>query len=694
MKLTIDDINRRVSETDGERTSYRLEAAQWERMWRLERETETRPRNTRNADVESVDITANEAEQVTMPTPYNIVALATRLIATMPRVEVPSTSGEQEVDDDAARRESWLTAYWQRLNKQARRNLIEDLAWFMLVRGRAAVEVLWVEDELPSRLKGRRLPVIVRAIDPLCVGVRQGPLYTEYAYHKTMMRRGSIRQFFPDFDWQDSERPNQSWSRADDEEYEIVSFYYTNPADGVVWYAVTVDGRFAQEPQPTEWIDIPLVEVSGDSAPLGDELYRGMSILHPLKEMWPLQNRIMSWISTGLMYYFLPIITISNPNNILLPDIEVGPNRTYQLPAGVAMDMIRPDVNVPLASTMLQAVDASIQQSTFPGVMYGKEPGQVQAGYGVNILANQAKGRINVLRENLESLIEHVNELLLFCVDVLAGNDGVAVWGFDDRVSRPYQVTLKPDDINGNYENMVHLLPENPMDDMAKILQAKQLVEAGLMSRMTFWNRVINYPMPNDEYVRIAVEKTMEDDTMRPKWLLRALQERFPKSWEEFVFGTPLQQVAEADAQYQQQQKAEKQAKRAANAARRYAETGIVPNGFMLMPDGTLAPANAAPPPGMMPPGMMPPGMMPPGMMPPGGMPMDGGAMPPGAMPPGMQPPGMMGVPPEMAGQMTPEMLGLPPGAPPGMFQEMTGQGPLPDEEMLRRLSGGQMPPA
>lgn len=51
-------------------------------------------------------------------------------------------------------------------------------------------------------------------------------------------------------------------------------------------------------------------------------------------------------------------------------------------------------------------------------------------------------------------------------------------------------------------------------------------------------------------------------------------------------------------------------------------------------------------------------------------------------------------MPPQMMGQVAPDDIGLgvPGMNPPGTFQEMMGE-PLTDDEILRRLSGGGMPP-
>jgi hypothetical protein len=312
------------------------------------------------------------------------------------------------------------------------------------------------------------------------------------------------------------------------------------------------------------------------------------------------------------------------------------------------IDQIAPSPNVPLAQTVNGLVDGAIQQASFPGVLYGQAPGELQAGYGVSLLSDAAKGRVNQVRFNLERTIEYTNMLLMAMVEEFGGDDGVTVWGKNERGGDMYSVALTASDINGYYENRVTITPAIPQDIVQRQTLAIRLNESGVISKRTVRDKYLDIPLPEDEAVRVEVERTLENEMMRPKVMLDMLRSYFPDDWETMIVGTELEQVAMA----------EEQAK------------------------------NPQPPPGG-PMGPMPPGMppMPPGMPPMGPMP----PMPPGGPPPPIQPPSMNldagTLPPELSGQMTPELMGLPPDMPPEMFAQLMGQ-PLPPAEELRALGG------
>lgn len=709
MKLTVDEILARVNDSELERANYRAAAQVWESMWTLQ--LYSKPART--------VLEQEGREQVVLPTPYNIVHLARRLINSDPRIEVPAEDAEEDDDEAAERRQRWLSAFWQRTNREQRRDIIADMAWQVLVRGRCVVEIKWVEEQLPKRLQGKRLPVLVRTLDPLNVGVKNGPLYTEYAFHKYRQERMLAAQRYPNL------KKSSTWRENDDRfaglagkanEVEVIDFWYSD-GEGGVWNAVVVDGIFAKPSKKTDYPDIPIIEGYGDSSPLEDEEHKSLSILAPIRDLWPYQCRLASQVGTGLLYYFWPAILVSNEAGQEVPDLDIRPGKTTPVPMGTKVEMIRGDVNVPLAQTMLTQVDAHIQQSTFPGVMYGQAPGQMSAGYGVSILADQARGRIAQFRENLESTLEHANELILGLIETNASEKGVKVWGRGAADGSLYHEALTPKDIQGQWHNLVNLTPQITTDDAQKQTLGLRMVEKGIISKRTFRDRIMSMLFPADEQERIEMEKALESPQMQPKVLLRAIQSYFPDSWEEKIKGTPFEQVAMMDEDTPP-----------GMPPGMAGPPGMQPPGMPPQgPPGPPPPGMAGPPPGAMPPQAGPPPGPPPGAMLPPDLPppdvliqmLQTGAMPPGVTPDmilqllaaqgappellqqlaqgvrqqgAIQPQGLAGpgVPPQMQGQLTPEMLNMGVGqgaeAAPGIYQQMIGQ-PLGEDEELDRMA-------
>jgi len=80
-------------------------------------------------------------EQVTLPTGYNIIQLASRLIGNKPGIDVPPLDVTKEADESAEKCERWLTAMWQAVNRQQERNIIDDAKFWTFLRGRNVFDV-------------------------------------------------------------------------------------------------------------------------------------------------------------------------------------------------------------------------------------------------------------------------------------------------------------------------------------------------------------------------------------------------------------------------------------------------------------------------------------------------------------------------------------------------------------------------
>lgn len=629
MTLEVNDILERVDRCESDRAEYYTLAEQWEKMWMLQ------------AFRESPETAIQEGrEQLVLPDPYNVVNLTLRLLSNQPTIEVPSESVTDEKDDNAEARQKFLAGLWHRSNREQRRNVIKDAAWYGAVRGRLVFDTRWIRDQLPKKRQKSRLPILVRTLDPLNCGFKYGPLGPLWCYHKYETERIDALQKWPDLDLPDNRRYGRS---NEDDILDVIDYWWVDQGDGSVWNAVLVDDQFAKAPAVTKYPDLPMLEGYCDAAPTTAESSRGLSILHPLNGNWQYKCKLASQIATGMLWYFWPFFTVENEMGMEVPDFEVRPGATQHVPRGTKVDSIMPEPNIPLAQTLMQLLEQSGQQSTFPGVMYGEGQGQIQSGYGVSLLADAAKGRVNGLRESMEWAITTVNEMALALVEEFAGKEGVRIWGYDEGKDGLYEVELRPDNINGYHENYVRLTTNLPQDDMQRLVSSMRMVQDGLISKRTWRTRYAGITLPSDEEQRIQVEMILASDELKQMGLEQTMSNYYGPDWRK--------------------------------------QLGMEPPEPPPMPEG--------PPPGMVPPGppMMPPGgAMPPGPLPPGPPP-SMGMQPPTAMPGGVA--GMPALPPDVQGQFTPEGLGLPPD--PAMFDAMMGQPPpgeIDDEELLRLAAG------
>lgn len=682
MTLELEEIKEQVNETEAEQADWRKDADRYLEMWSLV--TDKSPEEVRELE---------RREQVTLPTPYNVIQLVKRLIGGQPKIEILAAHASEGADEKAEKRERWINAAWIQAQKQQRRNYQQDWVWQAGVMGKCAARTLWVYDELPKHLKNRRLPFMVQPLDPRQVGVREGPLYTEHAYHRYMAKRSWVKQLYPNVKLED--RRGRSYARVGRDSLVTVIDYYWTTHDGTVWHAVVVDDEFAEEPYKTWYPEVPIVVAAGDSTPLGESRFQYMSMLHGLRELYPYQNRLASKLATGMLYYFDPVFWTKN----LLDDVEIGPGMTVNLGKEGEMGVVQPQVNLQLTQAMLQIVEGQIQQATFPSVMFGEQPGQVQAGYGINILAKQAGGRISEIRINLENMIERIVSMIFqqvekFVAETPELEGGVAVWGREEGSRTPYQVSLSPEDID-DYDCEVSITADLPTDDAARVALWMQMRDSQAISTQTFRDLGIDVPLPKDEDLRVATEQLMQSEAFLPKYQLQAAKERFPDSWERMIANTPLEQVAQAEAQWEEQEALRKLEEQRQKALRKLRETGSLPKGWRVLPDGRVVkrgedleqgPASPMPN-GPMP---MPPGPMPGG--PPAGGPMgSNGPMPAGPMggpPPGGPMPGGGGGVNVPGGAVA---MGLPPGPEQGL-QSALVQGQQMDPALLARVLGPRRP--
>jgi hypothetical protein len=680
--LELEDVLERVDRTEHERQPYYTRCKQWEAMYKLDAGFEIKdPREA---------VIKHGKEQVTTPDPQNIVGMVKRLISTHPAINVPP---ESQTDDDletAKRKERWLSGAWETMNREQGRILLSDATVFATLRGRCIFNPMWVREELPDHLKKTSFPIRTRVLDPMNVAIKRGPLYSHWAYHKYDGERLELRQRYPNLKiWDKLEAQRKGKGRrvsAEAEELCVVDYWWTDTEDGSIWNCVIVDEEFAKEPWETDYPRLPFIEGHGDATPLADEAYASMSMLEPIRELWPFKCRMLSNIATGILYYTWPFTTIENEYGTPTGDWEVRPGATQHVPFGTKVNIHTPQFNLGALQTIIDRVEASMQEATFPRVLYG-DSGAMQAGYGVNILSDAAKGRVKDILEYLEMAVMHVNEQMLALVDTFAPRKGVELYAYDNRGKKPYLETLSKKDVKGNYRNIVSLKAKVPSDQMQELGLVRTLMDGKYMSVESGHNRMEEWVAP-DEMSRIRLEQAMLHPAIQEQMVVYHLAQNDPENWQAIIKGSPLEQTARNMGVWKDEELA-------------INVNGMPPLG--AMPPGGLPPGMPpmGPPPGMMP----PPGGAPPNLPPPSGLlpmppqgpppPMSGPGLPPEMMgPPGMQPgaipmPMGGGIPPEMQGQMTPEMMGLPPNFPPELWAQMMGQQMGPTEE-LQAITGMQ----
>lgn len=608
MKCTVDEVIENVTDCESKDVQYRKLAEEAQSAWELK----AFERTWKDA------INVDGQEQVTLPTPFNDISLATRLLSSVPRVEIPAADETQEAETVAETKERWLTAAYQRINQQQRMNVVALLEYFSFLRGRHAFSVNWVRDDYPKKMQGKVFPILIRPLDPLNVGISRNPLYTDYAFHKYRSSVGKVKRRYPKL----------SLEKYDSEdEVNVIDYWWTDPDKGDVWHCIVVDDEFGKKPIKTDYMHIPIVVGHGDLSNYLNDSWSSIPLLRPTIDLWKYQCRLTSQMATMNLWYSWPHVAVTNENGQDVGDIDIKPGNHKQYPMGTRFEVIQPRPDLMITQAIESRVASSMQDSTFPKVMYG-DAGNIQSGYGVNSLANNARGRINPFRENLEMSLQYANEIMFSLIETFGGATGVGVWGKDAATNKTYRATLNKNDIGGHYDNIVNLEPLIPQDTQGKETLALRKVEMGIMSRQTYRDKVNAEVLPPDEQLRVDFENVMNSPEMMPKKVMAILQRKFPDNWIELIQGTQFEKAM--------------------------VDAGLAHK----MPDGSL---------------------------------MEGQMQQP-ELNPSMQPPGLNngmggGLPPQVMGQMTPQMLGQPQQVDPMMYQQLVNGG-MPRAEELNALQG------
>lgn len=629
MKLELEDIRDRVTRLEDEQRPLFKMMDGWEKMYNLDAGFKKSWRDS---------VLQDGREQVTTPDPYNAILLAMRLIPSEPKIDVPAADETKQAKDDAEQKERFLTAMYPRVNDQQDMNVVEDHKWQLFTLGNSAIQVLWIRDDLPEMLRKTQLPFLIRTLDPRNVGIKRGPHFVEYAYHKYEDEKLNVRQQYPKLKKWDLPKPDRPIANEDNL-VEVTDFWY-RAKSGEVWHAILVDDEFALNPVKTDYPMIPIIYARGD--------HGGMSLLHSMNGLWQYKCRLASNLGTAALWYTWPNFVVKSPMGHEQPDIVIRPGETTHAVEGTVIDMVKPDVNAQLLESMLAKVDTSLQQSAFPQVLYG-DAGSMQAGYGVNILSQSAAGRVQAVREAMERSLMQLNTVVLMLIVAMDDDDeGVMLWGRDPGSEKLYKTCLYKHQIGEYYENAVQLKVSTPQDDNQLQLLGIRLADGKYISKQTFRDKYLKITVPGDEEKRIMTEMALENPEVQKALSVANLIKTHPETWEALVAGTELEQIANRIVEK---------------------VTGIP------MPP---PPQPQGPPPGMPPMGGPPPGMMPP----PGPPPMQG-------PPPSLQPPAVItgleggGFPPEMQGQMGGgEAMGMDPQMDPALFAQMMGQGLPPGEEL------------
>lgn len=574
-----------------EQEDYRKAAEGWENIWKLK------------AFEQSADQAEKEGKILTVPNdPYNIVKLTERLLGGRMRIDVIATDDTTATRHLGEKRELWLGGFWNTQQMETGINVRRQAIWWAAVRGRFALDVRWVKEVLPEYYKNKRLPVMVRCLDPLNVLQQDSEFgWPSYVIHRYEAPVYKIRERWG----------KPAYKALPEEEYTDDQMMPVHDYWDAEWNAVVVQGELMKKAVKHDYPRIPIILAYADATPLNESQWRGLSILYPIDALWRLKAKVWSYISTGLMWYFWPALFQQNDvNSEITPGLEITPGKTFALKPGEKVVTLNMNPNVPLAEIMNTAISGAIQDATYPRNLYGAEPGVELAGYALANLSSAARGRIGPLQEPMEWAFAQACELILDLVHDRGGGN-VQVWTGQKDQPGYMLFNLKDAALEKHMPIKATISLDLPRDEQQRAVRGLQEIETGVLSRQTYREKFLS-EVDNAELEGLRVLRDMVEK-----------DERISK-----------EMIAEAY--------------RTLTGKRLPGEEEPMMPPQIGMPPGPPM----EPPPGMPP--MLPPGPPPPmGPPPPGPMPGPETGLPPGVLPPQAMmpapplPPGMLPMPPE-----------------------------------------------
>jgi hypothetical protein len=464
-------------------------------------------------------------EQATSGAPRSTIINAMKLVeAASPDIMVPTSGFDSTSDKAADMKQRWLLAMWQRASAQSGSSVIAKAFFNAIIHGRSYLQLFWASEIIPDALEGSLSPlmIIVSRYDEC--GTRDGPLYTEAGYRRLMMTISDAKQQFPDATF--SVEPNE----AEDNEIEVTDFWWVDQDSGDVWNAVLDDNDFVVSPYKTDYPLVPIVKIDGDFG-IKDKSESPRSLLDPMVDQWKYDSRLLTQAAQQVLTAAFPSWTISNEFGAALPENPVKAGSTTIVPWGTRIDQIVPQSQLQVTNSMISRINADIQSVSFPEVMTGNSPGSQQSGYGTGMLLTAAAGRIKTFRENLEIAMERINSMALAMVERFSTADGIELYGSSQRYSGAFTVTLTPEDVSGDYRNVVSVNVGAAHNDIQRMTLGIRLADAQYISPDTLRDVYLSDEIPDDEQQRVQLHKALADPAITPAVNAATLRKFFGENW-------------------------------------------------------------------------------------------------------------------------------------------------------------------
>lgn len=445
-----------------------------------------------------------EVEKVVMPHGANVIDLICDLLAQAGRrITVPAPSESKRDRTLADMCELYLDAALVESERDQKIRFIPRAAWWAGMRGALSGRVVPLEKRIKkvgdalggSWALGSSLPLQVQLRDPRYVYPEFGADGLSYIVERWDRKVRDIRgsygpELLPDRKAGDIVTWTEYWDST--------QFCYW--ADGKAMAIGTTGASVGPWPHGLGGI------------PYAYEFARQAGRPEPEKRVRPILKSQLSNIDRMdlLDSMEMTFVTryIGDVINIYSDELSMeGTGRTYSTASG-AMNVLRTDEKVEWLSANRSPLElgdmrgryaVSYERGTFPGSMFGEDPGRVMAGYAINLLNQSGQARLHPIVACVERTIESLLSIVLMVSEnwLSPALDGqrISFYSYDDVEGGDGKVRnvheLDADALNGYYHVEVALGELMPADVQSNVVLAGKLREPNAHGRPLLSDRTI-----------------------------------------------------------------------------------------------------------------------------------------------------------------------------------------------------------
>lgn len=445
-----------------------------------------------------------------------------------------------EQEKNAKARASFLKGLWGSWRNIGQRDVYADVKFNLILRARAAVQVAWVKDRTPESLRPFRPAISLRSLDPKQIGYLATDDGMVAVYRTYSDKIGKLAMRYPEI-----KDLKETRDKKFDTYVQFIDFWYQDD-DGVVWNAYLINGReFLRPPRKSTMPIIPIIVRSMQDVMMDDaDSCPAVGFLDGMIEEWEHECMIESMIMSGLSRHFFKPVFVTDDTGEPVGPLSLGTDAINEVSRTTRfIDRPNDSPDFQSANGVASRVTARIQKSTFNDAMFG-DGGSQRSGFAYGQMQTAGMSRLSHATRALRFLIMHCNSLALCMVKKFA-TEPETIYGYDKANDSMSSSELRPEQIPDSYENHVEILTE---DNDAALLQrlsiGLQMVQAHLLSPETFRDRLVPFPIPEDEDDRILAAMALGDPDV--------LKARIAAAYERY-YGIALPQ-GEPDMQPTQQQ--------------------------------------------------------------------------------------------------------------------------------------------